>query len=113
MAPVTFLLLNRVFSPQYLVLMLIAWAIAGALVLRSRTEQLGLGLAVMAATTANGLVYPYPLFQLGLWRLASAALFVVGLAATAWLVWRAIRLAGPSDAPRAASAPSPVATRAP
>lgn len=90
MAPVVFLLLNRVFSPQYLVLMLVAWSIAGALVVDGRREQLGLGLAIMAATTANALVYPYTAFQLGLWRLASAAMFVIGLATSAWIVVRAI-----------------------
>jgi hypothetical protein len=40
-APVLFMLTNRIFRPQYLVLILVAWAIAGALVLESRREQLG------------------------------------------------------------------------
>jgi hypothetical protein len=88
--PAVFLLVNRVFSPQYLVLMLVAWAIAGALLVESRREQLALGLAIMAATTANALVYPYTLFQFGLWRLASAALFVIALAISLWLSWRAL-----------------------
>jgi hypothetical protein len=92
-APVLFLLLNRVFSPQYLVLMLAAWAIAGALLVESRREQLALGVAVMAATTANAFVYPYTLHELGLWRLASALLFAVGLVTSAWLVWRSLSIA--------------------
>jgi hypothetical protein len=89
MAPVIFLLLNRVFSPQYLVLMLVAWAIAGALIVRNRLEQLGLGAAIMLSTTANALVYPYTAYQLGLWRLASAVLFAVGLATTIWILVKA------------------------
>jgi len=89
LGPATFLLTNRVFSPQYLVLILAAWAIAGALALRTRREQLALGVFAMAATTANAFVYPYTLFQHGLWRAASAALFVLGVATTGWLAWRA------------------------
>ena len=93
-APVLFLLLNRVFSPQYLVLMVAAWAIAGALVLDGRREQLVLGAGVMLATTANALVFPYTLHQANLWRVASAAMFVAGLSVSLWLVARATRLGG-------------------
>jgi hypothetical protein len=92
-APVLFLLMNRVFSPQYLVLMLAAWAIAGALLVESPRDQLALGVSVMAATTANALVYPYTLHQLGLWRLASALVFTAGLGTSGWLVWRSLRVA--------------------
>jgi uncharacterized membrane protein len=92
MAPVLFLLLNRVFSPQYLVLMVAAWAIAGALLLDRRREQLVLGAGVMLVSTANALVYPYTLQQANLWRVASAAMFVAGLAVSLWLVARATRL---------------------
>jgi uncharacterized membrane protein len=113
MAPVVFLLINRVFSPQYLVLMLAAWAIAGALLAESRKEQLVLGLALMATTTANALVYPYSLFQLGLWRLASATLFVVGLAMSAWIVLRAVQRSSERESPTAvAPASSLVPTEA-
>jgi Glycosyltransferase family 87 len=91
--PAVFLLVNRVFSPQYLVLMLAVWAIAGALLVESPREQLVLGLAIMAATTANALVYPYTLFEHGAWKLASALLFLVALAISAWLTWRALERA--------------------
>ncbi len=91
MAPVLFLLTNRVFSPQYLVPVLAAWAIAGALLLESRKDQLVLGIAAMAATTANAFVYPYTLHALGLWKIASALLFAIGLATSAWIVMRALR----------------------
>jgi hypothetical protein len=86
MAPVVFLLTNRIFSPQYLVPLLAAWAIAGAVLLQSRRQQLALGVAAMAATTANAFVYPYTLQELGLWKAASAVLFAVGLATSAWIV---------------------------
>jgi hypothetical protein len=99
MAPVLFLLTNRVFSPQYLVPILAAWAVAGALLIESRREQLAFGAAAMAATTANAFVYPYTLFAFGLWKVASALLFVIGLAMSVWVVVRAIRTSharGPS-----------------
>jgi uncharacterized membrane protein len=92
-APVLFLLLNRVFSPQYLVLMLAAWAIAGAVLLNSRREQLLLGAGIMTATTANALVYPYTLFQGNLWRLASAVMFASAFAVSVWIVRRALVVA--------------------
>ena len=89
-APAVFLILNRVFSPQYLVVILVSWAIAGALVLASRRDQLVLGLLAMAATTANAFVYPYTLYEHNAWRAASAVLFTVALATSAWLVWCAV-----------------------
>jgi hypothetical protein len=94
MGPVLFLLLNRVFSPQYLVLMTAAWAVAGALLLDGRRDQLVLGAGVMLATTANALVYPYTLQQANLWRVASAGMFAVALSMSLWLVTRATRLGG-------------------
>jgi uncharacterized membrane protein len=106
MAPVLFLLLNRVFSPQYLVLMTAAWAIAGALLLDRRVDQLVLGIAIMVATTTNALVYPYVLQQGGLWRLCSAVMFVVALSVSAWILLRAIRLASAPAVNAAALAPT-------
>lgn len=91
--PVVFLLANRVFSPQYLVIVLAAWAIAGALVLETRREQLALGALAMAATAANAFVYPYTLYEQHLWRVASAAVFVLGFVTCAWLLVRAVALA--------------------
>jgi Glycosyltransferase family 87 len=91
MAPVLFLLTNRVFSPQYLVPIIAAWAIAGALLLESRKEQLVLGVAATAATTANAFVYPYTLHAFGTWKVASAFLFASGLATSVWLIARASR----------------------
>jgi len=85
-APVIFLLTNRIFSPQYLVGILTGCAIAGALVVESRRTQLLLGISAMVATTANAFVYPYTLQQLNLWKGASAVLFAVALAITAALV---------------------------
>ncbi len=91
MAPVVFLVTNRIFSPQYLVVMLAAWAVAGALVLRTRRELLAFGIVLMAATFANAFVYPFALPHYSVtWRVCSAILFVLSLAATGWISWRAL-----------------------
>jgi len=72
-APVLFLLLNKVFSAQYLLVILAAGCVAGALVERGRT----IAVLLLLAATANVLVYP-----LGVaWRPASVVLFVCALAA--------------------------------
>jgi hypothetical protein len=90
LAPAVFLLTNRIFSPQFLVPLFVAWAIAGALLVSTRGEQLLLGLAMMAAAAANAFVYPFALpFYAVTWPIASAVLFVLGFAATGWLVARA------------------------
>jgi hypothetical protein len=94
LAPAVFLLTNRIFSPQFLVPLLVAWAVAGALLVASGREQLVLGLALMAASGANAFVYPFALpFYAFTWPIASAILFALGLAVTAVLLARA---AGPA-----------------
>jgi hypothetical protein len=111
MAPVVFLLTNRIFSPQYLVPILAAWAIVGAVLLESPRSQLALGVAAMAATTANAFVYPYTLQQLGLWKGASAVLFAAGLATTAWIVRRSLDAPAETGARMGRAAASTPATR--
>lgn len=58
MAPVVFLLANRVFSPQYLVTTVASWPFAAALVARDALDALLLVLLAWGATLANVLVYP-------------------------------------------------------
>ena len=93
MGPVVFLLTNRVYSPQFFVLFVAAWAVAGSLLARSSVDQLGFGFLVMAGTLANLLVYPLIVTH---WGLASALLFLFAFAATAWVLVRAF--AQPSTA---------------
>jgi hypothetical protein len=95
LVPAVFALTNRVFSPQFTVLIVVAWLVAGALLCRTRGEQLALGAVVMVAGTANALVYPA---RIESWLLASAAFFAVSLALTAALLVAAARRAGPGDA---------------
>jgi Glycosyltransferase family 87 len=84
LAPVAFLLTTRTFSPQYLVTILGAWCVAGALLAASRTRQLLLALPMLGATLANLLVYPVvtPTY----WWVCSWAVFLLGAAATAALL---------------------------
>ena len=84
LAPVAFLLTTRTFSPQYLVTILAAWCVAGALLAATRTRQLLLALPMLGATLANLLVYPVvtPTY----WWVCSWAVFLLGAAATAALV---------------------------
>jgi hypothetical protein len=87
MAPVAFLLTNRTFSPQYLVTILAAWAVAGALLVRGRHEQAALAVPMLGATLANVLVYPTvtPTY----WWVCSAVLFLPAFVATLWVLLRA------------------------
>jgi hypothetical protein len=87
MAPVAFLLTNRTFSPQYLVTIFAAWAVAGALLVRSRYEQAALALPMLGATLANVLVYPTvtPTY----WWVCSGVLFLFAFVATLWVLLRA------------------------
>ncbi len=82
MAPVIFLLSNRIFSPQYLVTMVGAWALAGSLLAGTRHDQLRLCLLIFAATLANVLVYPTGVRT---WPIFTVLLFVFGFAATGWV----------------------------
>jgi len=91
LVPVVFLLTNRIFSSQFLVTILVAWALAAALVVRTRREQLAVGALAAAATSANALVHPYTVPRV--WELASAGLFAVALVLTGWLLFAAARSA--------------------
>ena len=95
MAPVVFLLTNRVFSPQYLVLLLAAWAVAAALLVGGRREQALLAVPIVGATLANVLVYPTvtPVY----WWVCSGVLFVLASVATLWILVRACVTAGPTE----------------
>jgi hypothetical protein len=87
LAPVAFLLTNRIFSSQFLVVLLVAWAVAIALLARSRREQLLLGATAAAASFLNAFVYPFALpGPSGVWEAASALMFGVALSLTGWLV---------------------------
>jgi hypothetical protein len=83
LAPAVFLLANRIFSPQFLVPVVVAWAIAAALVARTDRDVLLVGAAAVLATGANAFVYPYALPSYdNTWPAASALLFVLAFALT-------------------------------
>ena len=91
-APVAFLLTNRIFSSQFLVVLIVAWTVAIALLARSRSEQLLLGAGAAAASLLNAFVYPFVLpGPSGIWELVSALMFAVALPLTGWLLLTAAR----------------------
>jgi hypothetical protein len=88
--PVLFLLTNRIFSPQFVVVVFAAVALGAALLARTKREQLGVGLALAAASFGNAFVFPFALPHYTVtWQLASLVLFACALAATGWLLHRA------------------------
>jgi Glycosyltransferase family 87 len=97
LAPAAFLISNRIFSPQFLVPLFAAWAIAAALVARSSREQLAAGALATAASFANAFVYPFALPRYDVtWQLASLVLFACAVALTAWLAVRSSEAARPA-----------------
>lgn len=82
--PGVFLLTNRVFSPQFVVVIAAGWLAAGALGGLTRGRQLALVIAMTSALTANMLVFP---ISIEAWLAASTALFALALGITAALLW--------------------------
>ncbi len=89
LAPATFLLLNRVFSPQYMVTITAAALIASAAVGVPSSVVRRIILLLTLAQAANLLVWPN---TVSWWPLASTVMFVTSLSALAWLFASAVRL---------------------
>lgn len=93
LAPAVFLFTNRIFSPQFVLVLFVSWALAAALLVRDRREQLAVGVAAAVAATGNAFVYPFALPHYDVtWPIASAVLFGSSLLLTGALVVRATRL---------------------
>jgi hypothetical protein len=119
LAPAAFLLTNRIFSPQFMLVIGAALACAAALVIDTRRGQLGVAVLFGAASVANAFVYPYALPHYRFtWQLASLVLFACSFAALAVLAVRVARVerewstlgtgaAGGSSRSRRSSSPSP------
>jgi hypothetical protein len=100
LVPAAFLLMNRIFSPQFVIVLFVSWAIAGALVVRDRREQLALAAVAAFAATGNAFVYPFALPRYDVtWPIASGMLFGASLALTATLAVRAARTSAGPTAP--------------
>lgn len=102
LVPGVFLLTNRIFSPQFFVLILVAVAVAGALVVRTVAEQAFLAATIGAAAVANATLFPGlagPVAETPGWTYATAAALLLASAATFWLIARASRSALPARAP--------------
>ena len=107
-APVAFLLTNRIFSPQFLVVAVAAWAAAAALLAEDARQVLAFTAVVAAASVGNAVVYPtldYAVTRVPGWLVASAAALLLGAAVTIWLGFRAVR-GGEAPAAFALAAPA-------
>jgi uncharacterized membrane protein len=94
LAPVAFLITNRIFSPQFVLVAFAAWALAAAVVVGTRHEQLLIGVAMATAALANEFVYPFALPRYDItWVTSSALFFGLALALTAWLALSSSRAA--------------------
>jgi hypothetical protein len=90
LAPVVFFLTNRIFSPQFLVLLLPAWVVAIALLAESRREQATLTAVALLATLANLFVGQFALWNHDrTWLACSIVMFVAALALTGFALVRA------------------------
>jgi hypothetical protein len=94
LAPAVFLLMNRIFSPQFYVLILAAVVVAAALVVSRREELFAVMGAYAVATTANTVLFQsllgaQPVSTVPAWKAISALSFVPAVAAVGWLVVRA------------------------
>jgi hypothetical protein len=99
-APAAVLLTGGFVDPQFVLVLTAALAFSGALVSRTRPEQLRLGLLLMAASFANAFVYPNELpGDVVSWRPFSVALFAAALVATGLIVGRAATMAEHESAP--------------
>lgn len=85
LVPAAFLLLNRVFSPQYLLTITAMALVAGAAVARSRRDMLVLIGLLGVAQATNLLVWPN---TVAWWPLASALMFAAALSALVRLTSR-------------------------
>ncbi len=94
LAPAFFLLTNRIFSPQFYVLVFAAVVVAAALVVRSRRELWAVMAACAVSTTGNTVLFQsllgvHPVATVNHWMLLSAVAFIPTLAAAVWLAVRA------------------------
>jgi hypothetical protein len=94
LVPAVFLLTNRIFSPQFYVLVIAAVVVAAALVVRHRTELLVVMGALAVATTANTVLFQSllgarPVETVPGWIYVAALAFLPAIGATIWLVCRA------------------------
>jgi len=99
LAPVAFLATNRVFSVQYFVVFLVAWAVCVALVCRTERETLVAALVIGAATVANALIVPVPIPRPHVWELMSVIRFTLAFALSGWLAVRALNVTADERVP--------------
>jgi hypothetical protein len=91
LSPVVFLVTNRVFSLQFILMLAAGWAVIGALFTAGRREQLFVGAAIAAAMASNAFMYPYddPTGVLA-WPAYALPGWIVTVGLTVWLARRVL-----------------------
>ena len=110
LAPACFFLTNRIFSPQFFVLVLAAIVVASALVVRRPYELFVVMGACAVATTANTVLFQsllgaQPVETVPGWSYVSTLVFLPTTAVALWLIVRAVLRT--SDAPLVERSASP------
>jgi uncharacterized membrane protein len=95
LAPAVFFVTNRIFSPQFFVLVMAVIMVATALVVRKQWELLTIAVSCAIATTANTVLFQsilgaQPVGTAPNWTFISAAAFVPAVAVLLWLIARAL-----------------------
>lgn len=103
LTPAAFFLTNRIFSPQFFVLVLAAVFVAAALVVERRAELLAIVGACALSTTANTVLFQsllgaQPVATVQSWMTISILAFVPVVAATVWLLVRTLKHAPEASA---------------
>ncbi|MGZ4385526.1 MAG: glycosyltransferase 87 family protein [Gaiellaceae bacterium] len=92
--PAVFLLSNRIFSPQFFVIVLPSLLLSAAVIINKRRELLAIVAMAMTATLANVVLYPSfaarPLGTIPGWTFLSVAAFVPCVLAVLWLAVRGL-----------------------
>lgn len=112
LAPVVFLVANRVFSVQFVLVLAAGWAVAASLAAPSRRAQAVAGSAAAAAVFANAFVYPFddPAGVVS-WRPYALLTWIVTVPLTVVIAWWALR--APATRPEEVAEPDspPLAAR--
>jgi hypothetical protein len=90
LAPATFLLLNRVFSPQYLVIVTVCALVAGSLTRRKYTIRV-LIVILVVVQGLNLLVWPNVVYY---WLAASVLMFIMSIGLVIWLAQAVVAAPG-------------------
>jgi hypothetical protein len=95
-----FILLNRVFSPQFIIVLIVAYALGFVLLSTPRMGALVLAPILLVLTFMNYLIWPLWSDE---WFVSSVLFFALNLAIVGWIVYRSVWLSSPDQPPALAN----------